>query len=280
VAVYLKKRFPDDWADRMTAYNAEMAKLDVEELHTITKSIGRPGKSYNYSCKQPPINDFCNRRKCLSCEFGVGDAGSQSIAVEIMNVVRYDHPPPDPPMWSFELNGRRVMVDNDTFYSKDMMNKACLAQANCIPLHCPPAKWLLRLNGLIQSADVLEMPSEAGPTGQMWERVCSFIDAGVNALSREEVFLGKVFKDGDKAYFRSEDLFAYFKRRSIKYKSEQEVYQLLREHGVERHKWNISDLSRGNVWSLPCGATTPDVGPRQMSIPKEDDFTEQRMEEF
>ncbi len=248
VGVYLKKRYGDAWSTKMDQYNREMANLGASEIVALTKSLNK--KDYQYTCKKEPCASVCQRRTCLSREYGVGEHGAASLKVEILNLSRYDAPHPDPPVWSFEINGKRVMVDNDTFYNRDTLNKAILSQANCVPLQMSPNKWLRLMNNLIQQADVLSMPEDASPTGQLWERVVMFLEQGVNAMTRDEVLTGKVMKEEGRAYFRSIDLFQYLNSRHVKFKSEAMVWQALRAHGADKVVWKIGNKS-ANVWYLP-----------------------------
>lgn len=250
IGIYLKKRYPDDWLKRMDEYNREMANLPAAEIVTVNKSLAR--KEYHYTCKRDPIKAVCQRRLCLSREYGVGQAGTASITVEILALTRYDYPAPDPPMWAFEINGKRVMVDNDTFYSKDLLNRAVMGQANCVPIHMAAPKWLEHLNTLIQGADIIPMPEDAGPSGQLWERIKIFLGQGVDAIAKEEVLTGKVYREDGITYFRSMDLFQYLEARRIRYGSEQRVWQLLREKGAKRVQWQWQKGSHqtANVWSL------------------------------
>lgn len=255
VGVYCRKRFGDVWESRMDEYNQAMAGLSSTEIAGLVKSLSK--KEYTYNCKKAPLNSVCQRRTCLGREFGIGDAGTASVKVEILSVIRYDYPAPDPPMWSFEINGKQVMVDNDTFYSRDLLNKACMAQANCVPLHMPPARWLNQLNELVQSADTVPMPEDASPTGQLWARIEMFLRQGVNALTKEEVLTGKVWRKDGEAFFCSTDLFAYLDARRIKYKSTQEVWALLRKRGGDKRVWSFG--KRGvNVWCVPTAEMEED----------------------
>lgn len=258
VGVYLKKRFPDTWKEHVDHYNQLMANLPSSEIQgTIMKGLAKD-KNYNYKCKESPLADFCNRRLCLKREFGVGDAGVTSAEYEITNIVRLEYLPPDPPMWAFEVNGRRVLIENQDIYSVDAMNKACLAQANCIPLNVNMAVWRKILNKLIKSAEIVQMPSDASPTGQLWGRVMAFLVEGVPAQTKEEVFIGQVWRVDGIAYFRSVDLFQYFKQRGVRYQSEQYVWQMVKQHGGKTEMWNLKRGS-GRVWFLPVGTHLDEV---------------------
>jgi len=271
VGVYLKKRYPDDWATKMDTYNRLMANLPATEIVTITKSVGK-GKEYNYSCKQSPLADFCNRRQCLKRQFGVADHSVASAEYEITNICRLDYRPPDPPMWTFEVNGRRVLVENDQIYNVDAMNRACMSQANCIPLNINMSQWRKILNTLIQSAEVVEMPSDASPTGQLWHRIICFVQEGVPAVSKEEVFTGQVYRHEGHAYFRSNDLFQYLKTRGVRIQSEQYVWQLIKQHGGKVVVFNLRRVS-GRVWTMPLENPMVDEHePDQLVIAEDEDF--------
>lgn len=248
VMVYLRKRFPDDWATRVDSYNAAMAGLPSAEVQGIVKHNQR--KQYNYSCRLAPLNAFCNRRVCLTRMYGVGEAGPESRGHDISGLTRYDTANGDEPMWGLEINGKRVMVANTTLYSRDEFNRACMAQANLLPIHMPPQKWLRYLSEIITTADIVQVPAEAGPSGQLWEWVESFCLSNVNALTREEVWLGKPWRDEGQIYFRGHDLFKYLDARRVKYASQQAVWQLLKARGGDSKFWKIK--GRGfNVWHIP-----------------------------
>jgi len=248
VIVYLKKRYGDDWEKHLDRYNQEMAHLPARELVSLAKSNGK--KDYAYACSKPPINACCQRRVCTRREFGVGEGPSDVKGYTISSLTRYDSSHGDEPMWGMEVNGKRVMVSNSAFYARDDFNRAVMAQANTIPIHMTPARWLRYLAELIVGADVVLMPDDAGPTGQLWHHVVAFAEQTANALDREEVWLGKPYRENGVCYFRSHDLFRFLDARKIRYPSTQAVWQLLRHHGADKAQWHLKGKFI-NVWSLP-----------------------------
>lgn len=249
VATYLKKRFGDRWEEHMDEYNREMANLPSADITRMVKSMRN--KTYKYACKRAPIKDYCARNQCLKREYGVGEHGADSIKFEITSVVRYDHPAPDPPMWSFEISGRRVMVDNETFISKDRLNQAILSQANMVPILCSTREWLIHLNKLLQEAEVVPMPAEVGASGQLWERVQMFLDWGVPARTKDEILTGKIWHHDGRANFMGRDLYDYFKSRHIQIKSEGSMWQILVGKGAVSKSTRFSNGRILNVWSIP-----------------------------
>lgn len=249
VITYLKKRYPDDWEGYVDQYNATLAKLPSTEVIQIVKSNRK--KSYSYACKDTPINAHCQRRLCLGRMFGIGEGTPESKGTDITGLTRYDSAHGDDPMWRMEVSGKPVMISNSQFYSRDEFNRACMAQANVVPIHMPPQRWLRYLGEIITSADVVQMPEDAGPTGQLWGYVENFLTQQVQATEREEIFLGKPYREDGRVYFRSQDLFRYLDARKVQYKSPQFVYQVIRVHDATNGFWHVKDAGI-NWWSLPA----------------------------
>lgn len=249
VGVYLKKRFPEDWKEKFDTYAATMCSTHIpqEDLSALKNSIGN--KNYSYRCKLPPINSACQKRLCLSRQFGVGDSTAAN-GEQFLGVTCYEYTAPDPPMWAFEIGGKRVMVDNDTFYNRDALNRAIMAHKLPPPLHLPQGRWIKMLGDLVKNADSIVMPDDAGPSGQIWERITAFLEHGVNAMAKQEILTGKILRTGGFAYFKSSDLFDYFKQHNIKFKSEQIIWQMLREHGADSNQVKVGNKSV-KIWQIP-----------------------------
>lgn len=252
VAVYLRKRYPDDWQRRVDEYNGKMANILSDEVQGIIKQVGK--KAYSYKCKLPPINGCCNRRLCRTRQFGVGetdiDSGDRGFAIGALT--RYEvGSNGDEPYWAMEVNGKRVMVTTAQLYSRDEFNRACMSQANVIPVHTTPVRWLKFLNDFLPTAEIVPLPEDAGPLGQLWEHIVMFLTQGVQAPELKGILLGVPYREEDKIYFRSLDLMTYLKSRRVDVKSPQQVWELLRKKGGDK-KFTVLDGKGTNVWSVPA----------------------------
>jgi hypothetical protein len=250
--VYLRKRFPDDWQKRVDVVNQKMAGLLSDEVQGIIKQVNK--KNYSYKCKHPPINSVCNRRLCRTRQYGVGETDSvEARGYAIGALTRYDSSNGDEPLFAMEVNGKRVLVTTSQLYSRDEFNRACISQANVIPVHMTPVRWLKFLNDLLPTADIVPLPEDAGPMGQLWEHVIMFLTQSVMAPELAKIVLGVPYREGDIIYFRSIDLFNYLNSRRISYKSPQQVWELLRRHNADKKFANVG--GRGmNIWTIPAPA--------------------------
>ena len=91
IGVYLRKRFPDEWQEKLEEYNDEHLDppLKPREFTAVLNSLDK--KTYNYKCKDSPINSVCNKTKCLTCEFGINDEGTMPIINSITKIL--NNPP-------------------------------------------------------------------------------------------------------------------------------------------------------------------------------------------
>ncbi len=84
VAVYLRKRHGDGWAERLDAYYQKFMRppLGHREVAMIAKSVGKKG--YNFKCHDRLIAAACDRATCLTREFGVGGGGKRLTQAEAL----------------------------------------------------------------------------------------------------------------------------------------------------------------------------------------------------
>jgi hypothetical protein len=264
VCVYLRKAHADTWEEELQRYNLEFCRppLNSAELAAIAKSAKR--KDYAYRCQQPPIKQHCQRRACLRRQHGVGAGQEAMNGLELGNLTKYEALPGDPVLWGLEVAGQRMLVTTEELFDVNALNKACMARIQRLPFHLPPARWRRYLDDLLRNADVVPVPEDASPTGQLWEWIEQFCLQRAMARSWSEIFTGRPYREAGKVYFRSIDLFAYLDSRRVKYDSQQRVWQLLSDRGAEKKGRNI-DGKFVNVWSLP--EPTAPAEPERVALP-------------
>lgn len=250
ILVYLKKRYPDDWKTRADKYNDLMAQLGSAELQETIKHVSK--KAYSYMCKESPIAEHCQRRRCMQRLYGIGEAGgAENVGHQLGNITRYDSGGRmKEPIWAVEVDGTRVLVNTAQLYSKDEFNRACLAQANRIAVFMSPARWLKTLAQIVPTADIVETPAEASKSGQLWELALQFLFGKELSEDREQVHIGNPFREREHVYFRAYDLYRWLDAHRFSYPSQQWVYQEIQEHGAEHHPMNIKNKFT-NLWRIP-----------------------------
>lgn len=253
VAVYLRKRFPDDWETRLEEYNRVMANLRADEVVGLIKSHKK--KEYAYKCKLPPLNAVCQKKECLSRKYGVGNGAEDIDLLEVSSLTRYEPTnAQDDPVWGLEVKGRRIRLTNEQFFSQAPFRQACLAKAGFLPPQMSAQRWDKFQRDLLASVTVVAMPDDAGPLGQLWQRVEAFASQRVMAEEPEGVLRGAPFRRDGRVYFRSSDLFQYLSNHRFRYR-EQDVWSLLNDRSGGHEEWSLGGGSV-QVWWIPAPRTS------------------------
>ena len=233
VAVYLRKRYAENWGDKLAEYNAIMSRpmLGHSEINSVAKSASR--KEYAYRCKEPPINAFCSRGECMRRKYGVGDTGA---TLDVQSVTRYTTGRAlDRVYWGLEVNGARILCTNEELYNRDSFNRKCLATAGTLPVQVPQGRWVTLLGDIVKEANVVDLPEESGASGMIWAHVEEFCSQKAQAKELSEVWLDKPFFDpfDGRVYFTMKALKQYLMQRRVSVGDGHDLYYLLREHGGE-----------------------------------------------
>lgn len=255
IGVYLRKRYPDTWENKLQEYNVTLCKppLNLTEVNILSKSISK--KTYDYRCKQPPISQFCNRKLCVKQLYGVGESIGGGTMVEISHITKYEG---EPVLWFVEVDGRRLMLLTEELQSQTMFNRVCIEKLNRFPVTMPPARWAQFIDEKLKNADVVTIPEEASKEGIFWALVEKFCYGKVQAMEEDEVFLDKPYKKDGKIYFRSYALFKFLNEKKFRYESEAHVWQWLRKKKVEKIFRQIKNKGV-NLWVLPAEDPMPEM---------------------
>lgn len=263
LAVFAKKKFSDDWQDRVIDMNRSFLDppLRNEEVSQIIQSVNR--KTYTYSCADSPLYEACSRVLCGRTEHGIRGS-SKDPGVDFGSLTKILT---DPPTWIVTVNGQRMKLDS----SSVLLNQAkfaelCLDVMNVIPNRVTQTAWEGVVRGLLETVEEVEAPDDAGEQGQFIALFEQFCSETAPAKDKEELILGKPWEDDGLVYFRSPDMLRYMKKNGFIITPKQ-AWNILRMYdaGMERFSVKGKDV---RCWSLPIGyekQTDP------FTVPKVDD---------
>ena len=262
VAIYLRKRYPDEWQDKLLQYNLIMCKppLKIQEVTSLAKQVDK--KNYSYRCKLAPINAVCRRTICLGRTYGVGENPEGEGGPEIGNITKYEG---DTPLWYVDISGRRVMLTTEELTNQNEFRKKVFNVTNRWLGLVPRARWDRWLNTKASSCDIIETPKEATPFGQFQIIVYQYLTGMAHATTKEELAHRMTpYRTGmGEVWFRSRGILDYLITHSVHFKSEHHVWQMLREMGARHDFINVGG-ERFNIWIL----ADPGKGPPQPPIPE------------
>jgi len=206
--VYLKKRFPSNrqWESKLHVYNDKYCKppVDTSEVDSIINSLDK--KDYQYKCKDEPIASFCNSKKCVLQEFGVG--GDELPGAEIIEIQKYDS---DPPLFFVTIEDQQVTVESSELHDPDKFSLKCLEQ---IGQAMPPIGkhiWRKAINKLLKGTIPIEAPESTKVDVQLKELLTEFT-LKIPGKEWKDVFRGLAYTENGMSYFKYKDFWKYLIR--------------------------------------------------------------------
>lgn len=225
VAVYVKKRWPDDWEHRLDAYNQKFMDppLTSQEVGAIIK--GARKKDYAYRCSDHPISSVCNRTICLTRKYGVGGF-SDDPGVTFGQLVKLTT---EPETYLWDVNGLRLELSAEELMNQVACRLAVMRKLNVITSLVRAPAWTKILRERMERLEIIEVPKDVTPTGQLVTHLEDFCGSKSKAQSLDELLLKRPYENGETVAFRAKDFLAYLGDRRISGVKEREIFMLLRE---------------------------------------------------
>lgn len=245
IGVYLKKAFPDDWERRLEEFNHKYIQppLVIPEVQGLIKSLHK--KDYMYGCSKSPIVEHCNAALCRTRKFGVGSSAGKFPMLGGLTKLNTK-----PPIWFWTVDGIRMELSSSDLQDPRLFQKRCIEYLNIMPGLPSAPLWQAAVQHALDSVTIIEAPADASPEGQFWEMTEKFCTGRAQALSIDEIVMGKPFTEKGKTSFRMQDLLGFLNRHKFFEFKSTKIASMLKDAGAEHHFANIK--GRGvNYWSLP-----------------------------
>ena len=273
IGVYLRKAHPDDWEDKLMQYNMAHFEppMPLAEVNVLVKQLNR--KDYTYKCSDAPINDHCDKEKCLTRRFGVGNVGQSAT---VANLRKYNS---KPPIWFMDVNGEPLELSTEGLQSQASFQRACIEQLNVMPPTASKPVWENRVAALLRDmteteGGIMEASEDASVDGAFYDYLEDFCRNMQTASDKEEILLRRPWTDEEASltYFRLRDFENYLKRqRFFEFKTHM-ISQRLRDINGDSTSLRIKDRVV-RVWSIPAydksveAVRTPEFGANDEEIP-------------
>jgi hypothetical protein len=235
LAVYARKAQPDNWQKLVEDFNANYMDppLTSEEVLGVIKSAGR--KDYAYTCKQSPIQQYCNAAKCRGCKFGVGNNSLGMPKFGTLTKLRTS-----PPIWFLEVEGGgRLELSTDDLQSPMHFQNRCMEALNIMPAIPKRETWQELVAGLLADVLIIDVPAEVTPEGQLKGLLEEFCTSRVAGKTHDDLLLGKPWTNNGATYFRFRDFLDYLSRQGFKDMKANRIAMYLRDWGADKDFFNI-----------------------------------------
>lgn len=246
LGVYARKAFPDEWEKKVEEYNHKYMHppLSSTEVQSVIKSLKR--KEYAYCCSKPPINPHCNSGQCRLRKHGIGAATGMPVLSTLTKLNT------NPPTWFIDVeSGGRLELATDDLQNQTRFQKRCMDCLNIMPPVVNKIAWQSMVQQLLAQVNVVDVPIDASPKGQLTEMLEKFCTGRAQAKAQDEMLLGKPWTNEARTYFRMQDLMSFLDRHKFYDFKIHQVASHLKQFGAQHHFFNLKGKGL-NCWSVPA----------------------------
>ena len=252
LGVFCKRKFGSRWKEMLEQYNRNFIKppLDAEEMTGIIKNLD--AKEYNYSCKDQPLQDYCNSTLCRMRKFGVGGSGQYPVVSGISKLET------EPPIWFMDIDDERIELTTMDLQNYRMFQQVCMEQLTVMFLPMKAETWAQMVSEAMQSAVIIEAAPETSTSGHFMEILETFLNDRHKGETKEDLMLGKPWlnPDDDRHYFRLQDLMRILDREGFKVWGRNKVGSYIEEIGG-KHGFNLRGKFVSTFWVPDNFTKTP-----------------------
>jgi len=206
-----RKESPEGWPKLLEESNVKYCStpLSAEEIVTLKKQHEK--KQYGFQCSAQPLCNFCNKDVCRSRKYGIGGGGlTEFPKLTGMTVLNSS-----PKMFFLDYEGCRLELTAEQMASQPAFQKACIEQVNRMPPTVKGPDWNRIVNGLLQTAILVEAPPELTIRGQFDDLIREYCTSNIKAMVPEELVMGKPWTDRGLTKFTFAGLMEFMKFRGF-----------------------------------------------------------------
>jgi len=184
VGVYLKRRYPDDWAEHLHDWNKDHCEppMKFNEVQVIVGSVDR--KQYQYKCNDEPMKSLCEKSLCLRREFGIGNAGDEAYAdLPITSLVRLLT---EPVTWIVGIEGSRIKLTTQQLMSFNQFQARVAEEIVEMQPGRSPKQWSTEIAELMTNCTDEQVPAPVTEKGQIENTYYDWTAANVPVMDQKD----------------------------------------------------------------------------------------------
>ena len=268
IGIYYKKADPENVEARLIEiaerYTSESDPLDQKEVRNIAKSVQK--KDYKHACSKHPMVNHCNRDICSKCKFGV-HSSNLLLGNRTLTMVETD-----PPIWYLTLDTdsgpKTISFNTDQISSNALFNKRVMETIREVLPPEEPEVWFEIKKNLMKSCQVVEIPEEATPVGQLRAALSEFAN-GATENTESIVTAGRAINtDTQEFCFRLQVFQEYLDRTRFKAMKPNEIIAALKNSFKGQVHRPTINSGRVRFWAIPIANLYEPTQPTDIRIPE------------
>ena len=244
IAVFLRKLDADNWKVLLEKHNQQYMNPPLAASEVVTVQNQLEKKEYNYRCKEPPINSYCNAQVCRTRKYGIG--GGASLEFSALTKLETE-----PPVWILNVGDARMELQTDELQIQTKFQKKCMDALNLMPPLVKQSVWQESIEKLFINLIKIPVSDDGSVAGQFEAYLQEFCTDRAQAQNRDELTLRKPWTEDGISWFRLKDLADYLTRNKFTHYNTGQLVQALRRLDGKSDKFNLKGRTV-RVWGVPA----------------------------
>ena len=268
LGIYLRERFPNELETKMDEYNLKYfdPPLPSKEVQTLFKQV--VDKKYFYRCELPVFKTVCEKRKCQTRKFGIGNSAEH----EITNLKKWVS---DDPIFEVTHNGKVIILTKKQLTNHNLYREECVGQANESPRPIAPVVWADIVDNLLKNMtddDFIQQPGEVTAKGQFLSQLQIFLENNRGAKDRQDILQGMVFEhEKGFFFFKPQSLRDFLKTKRFTKLSDSAQYKVFEEFGGNTAKFKVN-TSTEHTWKIPTSILESNFNLKEKDFEEEEPY--------
>jgi len=244
-AVYCKLKYPEDWEGHLEEINRTYVDPPAKSSTLVKVMKPHKKKTYFYTCNKPPIKEFCNRDRCMTQPFGIGQSESTPrLKMGILKCLETD-----PPIWYMSVESTLIQFDTSDLMDQNRFRRVCMERVKKIPPRMKADTWDRLLGEKLDKCEIIDAPVDAGPRGQFLFHLQTFCTSGVDD-QRDGLLRGRPWTNAEekKTYFLSSDLIKYLSSKKFAAYSTNQIYEAISSIGGKTKPMKVKGKQIRTWW--------------------------------
>ncbi len=262
LTLYMKKRFPEDFKDRIYDMNGNIfdTPLPFIEIKKVVQSASR--REYKYKCNTEPCKSMCDRKVCLTRKFGISQGQADEMDAEfqipvISELVKYMT---NPVRWEITIEGHVIPVATEELMDWHLLRPRVVERLMRMVPMVKNDKWQKKLEPMLATCRVMDAPDDASTGGVIKSQLVEFFrkidltDPGTDTERRKDIDRGlpvvQLITAGRCVLFRGADFVTFLKRNRAEELRGVNLWFAMKEMGVKHDRFRVGDKTP-TLWYIP-----------------------------
>lgn len=225
--VFFRKSSPNGWQDKLRSYNQNYVESPLPHGEVEAAIKGIENRNYQYKCDSEPCVSYCDRKTCLTMQYGVGNKpwedenNFDEITVGNLRKILTD-----PPTYVLEVNSKDIHLNSDDFRQFDRLRKRIFEIHDQIIRPIKQLQWEQKIKGLLLTKVDIEAPEDASAVGAFSNKIDDFLALSKRSKDREDLLRGMPIIETDSVLFQVDYLQRYLQSQKV-IVSNSDLYSIL-----------------------------------------------------